>query len=277
MMRPSRTLWLASLWCLCAWACAPVERAAANLLISDEDEEKLGAQVKQELEQKEGLKYLADPQVQQYVEGLFNRIVPYAEEDRDNVRWKIHVVDDDKTVNAFATPGGYVYVITGLLLTATDEAEVLGVLAHEAGHVVGRHSARQLVEAYGLQTVLSVALGNNPSVLSEIGAAIAANGALLANSRAHENEADVYGAEYTSAADYDPRGLIRFFQKLQGDAGKTPRLLKWLSTHPATEDRISHIEELIAEKNLTGDQTGDGTLTAIQERIRSRSGVPVQP
>jgi predicted Zn-dependent protease len=255
------------------WSCAAVEKTAADILISDEQEEELGAQVKQQLEQKEGLKYFNDPVVEQYVKDLFAKIRPLADKDRDNVNWRVFVVDDAKTVNAFATPGGYVYVITGLLLTATDEAEVLSVLAHESGHVVGRHSARQMVEVYGLETVLSVALGKDPSILSEMAAKIGANGALLANSRAHETEADEYGATYTSGASYDPRGLIRFFQKLQGDDGNTPQVMKWLSTHPATEDRIAHIEEYIGENNLGGTQTGGATLGTIQERIRTRSGI----
>src|SRR5690606_32382452 len=162
----------------------------------------------------EGVELSKDPVVNQYAEGLLAQLVPHAKKDRGDTDYHVHVIDDPKVVNAFATPGGHLYVYTGLLLTADNESEVMGVLAHELGHVVRRHSARQLVAQYGLQTIAAVALGENPNMLKQIGAAVVANGALLAHSRSDEHEADEYAVRYTAAAGYDPRGIAMFFRKL---------------------------------------------------------------
>src|ERR1700694_4484986 len=246
---------------------AGMETAAAKAFVSDSDEEKLGAQVKAELEQKQHVRYLSDGTVVSYVQGVANRILAFAKRDRPNQKWELHVIDDPKTVNAFATPGGYIYVYSGLLLEAGNEAELAGVLAHESGHVVARHVARQMVETYGLEAVIGLALGQNPSLLEKLGSTIAANGALLAHSRSDETEADEYGARYSSAAGYDPRGLVTFFEKLLAMQGKQPKALTWLSTHPATGDRIDHVKQFIAQNHLGGSDLGADRLAPIKQRL----------
>lgn len=246
------------------------EKAVARVLISDEQEEQLGLQVKQELEQKENIKYVEDPAVVEYVRTVATPILQAANADRKGVKWKLNIIDDPKTVNAFATPGGYLYVYTGLLLAADNEAELAGVLAHEAGHVVGRHSARAMVNAYGLQAVTDMALGENPGTLAQVAAQLAGGGIQLAHGRGEELEADEFGAKYSSAAGYDPRGLITFFAKLQGEQGETPALLKWLSTHPANEDRIAHLRQVIARDRLEGTKTDAEQLNTIKTRLRNQ-------
>src|SRR5689334_1885744 len=121
-------------------SCARAETAVADVLISDEQEAQLGQQFHDELA-KENVKYLNDAVVTGYVQGIVNKLEPQARQER-NVALKLFVIDDPKTVNAFATPGGYLYVYTGLLLAADNEAEVAGVMGHEIGHVIGRHIAR---------------------------------------------------------------------------------------------------------------------------------------
>ncbi len=241
------------------------ETAIAGALISDQDEEALGQQVHQELE-KQGIKYSTDQQVTRYVEDLVAKLTPYAQKDR-KTNWHVYTIDDAKVVTAFATPGGHIYVYTGLLLAADDEAEVIGVLGHELGHVVARHSARQLVNLYGLQTVLGLALGKDPSTVEKIASSIVANGALLAHSRADENESDVFAVRYSSAAGYDPKGIASFFEKLLASQGKTPRALTWLSTHPATADRIAHVNQVIAEEGFVGSERGAARLAPIKQRL----------
>lgn len=243
------------------------EKAVADILISDEQEDQIGLQVKQELEQKEKIQYVQDPAVVEYVNRLATPILQQANRDRSGVKWKVNVINDPKTVNAFATPGGYLYVYTGLLLAADNEAEVVGVLAHEAGHVVGRHSARAMVNAYGLQAITQLALGKDPSMAAQIAAALAGNSAMLAHGRSEETEADEYGARYSAGANYDPRGLITFFQKLQKLQGDTPGMLKWLSTHPTNADRISHLEQLIAQKGYRGSEIGADRLAPIKAKL----------
>jgi predicted Zn-dependent protease len=247
---------------------AGAETTVAKLLVSDEQEAQIGRQVKQQLEQKEHVRYVQDPQVVAFVKGLTDRILPHAEKDRPGVAWTVSVIDDPKTVNAFATPGGFLYVYSGLLLAAGNPAEVAGVMAHEAGHVAGRHSARQMVDAVGLQALTALALGQNPGVAAQIASAVAGQGIMLANSRGDETEADDYGARYADAAGFDPHGLITFFQKLQQQEGQTPQLLKFLSDHPATPDRIAHLEAYIREQGL--DATGGrdpAPLRAVQARL----------
>jgi predicted Zn-dependent protease len=182
----------------------------------------------------------------------------------------VRVINDPKTVNAFATPGGYLYVYSGLLLAADDSAELAGVLGHEAGHVVARHSARQMVDAFGLETLASIAAGKNPGAASQLASAVAGKGAMLSFSRADETEADEYGARYASAAGYDPHGIATFFEKLVKSEGKQPGWAAMLSDHPATPERIQHVDQYIAEHHLTGKGGTSGTeIAAVKTRLKS--------
>jgi predicted Zn-dependent protease len=245
-----------------------VGRTAAALLISDQQEEQLGKQVKTELETKEKIKYVEDPAVLEYVRSVSTPILQAANRDRANVKWKVSVIDDPKMVNAFATPGGYLYVYTGLLLAAENEAELAGVMGHEAAHVVGRHSAQAMMLQYGEQAVIEAALGKNANTVAQLAAGLAGTGAGLAFSRGNETEADELGARYTSAAGYDPRGLVTFFQKLAAKEGQTPGVLKWLSTHPPSADRVNHLNGFISKNGLTGTNVGADRLAPIKQRLR---------
>lgn len=245
-----------------------VGRTAASVLISDDQEKQLGLQVKEELETKEKIKYLEDAAVVEYVRTVSTRILQQANKDRANVKWTVNVIDDPKTVNAFATPGGYLYVYTGLLLAADNEAEVAGVMGHEAGHVVGRHSAQALLLQYGEQAVVEAALGKSAGTVSQIAASLAGNGASLAFSRSNETEADEFGAKYMSAVGYDPHGLMTFFQKLAAQEGSTPGVFKWLSTHPPSSERVQNINAYINQNHLTGADLGADRLAPIKARIK---------
>ncbi|MFL5322513.1 MAG: M48 family metallopeptidase [Myxococcaceae bacterium] len=254
-----------------AFSCAStqvrkVERGAAEVLVSDEQEKQLGLQVQGELD-KQGVKYLQDQQVVSYVQNMATPILQAANQQRKGVNWTVRVIDDPKTVNAFATPGGFLYVYSGLLMTAENESELAGVMAHEAGHVVARHSAQQMVKAFGLEAVASLALGQNPGLAKQLAASIVGNGAMLANSRQDETEADELGATFSSAAGYDPHGLVTFFGKLLQQQGKTPKVLSWLSDHPATQDRIEHVNQFIAAHNLHGTKVQTPEFEAAKARL----------
>ena len=202
-----------------------------------------------------------------YVNQVATPILKQANVDRKGIQWKVSVINDPKTVNAFATPGGYLYVYTGLLLAADNEAQVAGVLAHESGHVVGRHSARAMVDTYGLQAITQMALGKNPGTAAQIAAQLVGGGAMLAHGRSEETEADEYGAKYAAGANYDPHGLITFFQKLQQLQGSQPGVLKWLSDHPTNADRITHLKQYIAQHNLHGTEVGAERLAPIRQKL----------
>ena len=174
----------------------------------------------------------------------------WARQQRPEFTWNVEVIDDPTQVNAFATPGGYLYVYTGLLRAADNEAEVIGVMGHEVGHVLGRHFAQRLVKTYSVQGLIAIALGEDAGALSTLGANILAQGYLLSHSRDAETQADDYGARLTSQAKFDPNGLATFFQKLGEMMGTTPAVLKYLSGHPLPLDRLAHIKELIEKEKL---------------------------
>jgi predicted Zn-dependent protease len=242
----------------------------AKALVSDDQEAQLGAQVKQELD-KQGTKYIQDPEIVSYVKGVAQKIFVSADKDRPGVKWQVFVIDDPKQVNAFATPGGYLYVYTGLLMAADNEAQLAGVWGHESGHVVARHSAQQMVNQMGIETVIGIALGQNPNQLTQLASSLAEKGALLAYSREDETQADEYGARYSAQAGYDPHGIIQFFEKLKAMEGNQPAFAKYLSDHPATADRITHLQQYIAENHLSGTELGAERLQPVKQKLISQA------
>jgi predicted Zn-dependent protease len=133
--------------------CAAMRQRLGYALVAPEVEANLGAQVAAQVEKQE--KALANAAVQEYVRTVATPLVRRAQQDRPEVQFRLTVLDKPGEVNAFAAPGGYLYVYSGLLLAARDEAELAGVLAHEIGHVVARHSANQLAAQYGLELLAS--------------------------------------------------------------------------------------------------------------------------
>jgi predicted Zn-dependent protease len=243
------------------------ETTLARVLISDEQSQQIGAQVHAGLEEK-GMRTISDPVVTDYVRGIARTIFSQAAGDRPGVEFQLDVIDDPKSVNAFAIPGGRIYVYSGLLIEAENEAEVAGVLAHETGHVVGRHIERAMVNAYGLQALAGLALGRDPSLAAEVVTGFVAQGVLLAHGRSEETEADEYGARYAARAGYDPRALITFFQKLEArEGGGSGGAMKWLRSHPLTTDRIAHLNRYIGERRLSGSTLGARRHREIRDRL----------
>jgi predicted Zn-dependent protease len=240
------------------------EAAAANVLISPEDEKQIGKQVQDELEQK--VRFVSDRVVVRYVDGVAAPVFAEVKKRYPEQSLDLRIIDDPKTVNAFAIPGGHIYVESGLILAADNAAELAGVIAHETGHVALDHPGRQMVAQFGLETLASLALGQQPALAEKIAASIATNGLLLANSRADEQEADTFGVRYASAANYDPQGLVRFLGKIQKlESGKSPPV--WLSDHPTTESRIRDLRQYIAANHLTGSIEGGVDMQTIQSRL----------
>jgi predicted Zn-dependent protease len=182
--------------------------------------------------------------------------------------WKVHVIDDPKTVNAFATTGGDLYVYSGLVLLSDDGAELAGVIAHEIGHVALYHVQRQMVDAVGLEALTALALGKNPGVAAQLAAGVGGKAAMLANSRGDEKQADDWGVVHADEAGYDPNGLVRFFRKLEAQEGHTSQALGWLSDHPTTPSRVADIQNLIREKNLHATGEGPPGLDAVKAALR---------
>ena len=245
---------------------ARVETARAQTLISDEQSNQIGYQVHADVKQG-GVSYVDDPAVRAYVESIGARIFAIARSDRSGIDYHLHVIDDPRSVNAFAAPGGHLFVYSGLLLEAANEAEVAAVIGHETGHVVGRHVERAIVNAYGLQALTAAALGRNPSPAQELAAGIAGTGIMRAHSRSEETEADEYGVRSNSSLGYDPHAMITFLERLQARAGGSARVPKWLSTHPLTPDRIQHLKEYIERNRLPGRNLGDQRLAEVKRQL----------
>ncbi|HVZ73984.1 MAG TPA: M48 family metallopeptidase [Polyangia bacterium] len=244
-----------------------LETTLAEAMVTPDQENQLGLQLKQDLDTNQHAVYMTDPEVVTYVQTVAGKVIALGKKDRPDVTWQVFVLDDRKTVNAFATPGGYLYVYRGLLEMADNEAELAAVMAHETGHVVARHAARSMVASYGLDAVAKMAGGENPGLLTQLTTTIAGKGILLSHSRADETEADEYGARYAAGAGYDPHAFASFFQRLQAQEGSSPKIMNYLSDHPATGDRITHINAYIAANNLSGSNLGEADYAKIKRRL----------
>lgn len=220
-----------------------VQDFAADQILPVEQEIELGDQLAVELAAE--LTMHPDESVQAYISELGAAVVAVAADRDPAIEFRFHVVQDDETVNAFAIPGGHIYMYTGLLLAAESEAEVMAVLAHEVAHVTQRHVAERVVATYGIEVVLAMALGEDPGAVSQLVSQVVGTGAMLSHSRSAEIESDRVGFDYLVDAGYDPHGFIDFFSKLE-TSGRQP---EFISTHPAPNNRIAAIEALISRRD----------------------------
>lgn len=166
--------------------------------------------------------------------------------DFDNAKkfeWELFIIEDDETLNAFCAPGGYIYVYTGLMKFLDQEDELVGVLGHEMAHADQRHSTEQLTEAYGIQTVANLLLGEDGGLAGQIASAVAG----LTFSRADEAEADSYSVQYLCDTDYAADGAAGFFEQLLDESSGGYEIPEFLSTHPSSESRVADIEALAKE------------------------------
>ncbi len=240
-------------------------------VFSIEDDKQLGLQVRDEIAgnpQEFPLLPIEEyPDAYAYLNNIVDKIL--VSEDvgyRDEFAWEVRIIDQD-VLNAFAVPGGYIYVYTGLIKYLDNEDDLAGVLAHEIAHVDQRHSTQQLQKQYGIQILLSVALGNDAGQLEQIAGALAGNLAGLKFSRDDEREADEFSVRYLDETDYQCNAAFSFFQKMidHEEGGTTPA---FLSTHPDPKDRIADI-------NATADELGcDKTPLAPEEYQDFKNSLP---
>lgn len=224
----------------------------ANL--SDRQEVALGRQMNDQLMGQQFRRY-RNSQVNDYVDEIGQRLVPYSS--RPVIPYVFQVVEDD-CVNAFATLGGYVYVTTGLIQTAENEAQLAGVVGHEIGHITERHVVDRMTDQ-AIQRGIATAAGVDRNAAIAIGIELAIN---RPNSRDDEYEADEEGLIAMTQAGYAPIGIVDFLEKLRGQSS----VPTFLSTHPAAGNRIERLRQMI---DPAAANVGDGLdQNAYRRRIQ---------
>jgi beta-barrel assembly-enhancing protease len=228
--------------------------------ITPEQEVALGLQAAPEMAQQfGGLDPSAEAQAR--LDRVCERLVSRSAAGKSPYRFECHVLDDPETINAFALPGGQVFITEGLLRRLKTDGELAGVMGHEIGHVVARHGAehiakQQLTEGLTGAAVLATYDPNNPS--SQNSAAVAAMLGQLVNmrfGRQDELESDRLGVRFASEAGYDPRSMIALMKILEesSEGGRPP---EFFSTHPNPENRIQRIQGAIEERYPNGVPAG---------------------
>jgi predicted Zn-dependent protease len=212
--------------------------------VTRQQEIELGSNYAAQLERE--LTFVTNPAVTDYVSFLGQRL---ASQGTRGLRYQFRVVDSD-VVNAFAVPGGHVYVNRGLIERAANMSELAGVLAHEISHVEERHTAQQLERVQNTNLGLSLAyilMGRSPSSLENAAINVGGGLVLAGYSRSAEDEADRRAVPMLVAAGIHPGGLATFFEKLLRDGKRSPSSVEmWFSTHPTPADRVEKTRARIA-------------------------------
>jgi len=213
-------------------------------LFSPEQDVDMGREVAKQADRE--LSILNDRQATTYIDALGKQLAAHAP-GGEKYPFQFKIVND-KAINAFALPGGFVYINRGAIEAADNEAQIAGVMAHEIGHVVLRHGTNQVSKAYLAQAPLSIlggVLGSNSvgSVLAQLGVGFAANSILLKYSRDAERQADLMGTQTLYDTGYDPKAMVQFFEKIQAES--KGRASEFFSDHPNPENRISSVQHEI--------------------------------
>jgi Zn-dependent protease with chaperone function len=245
-----------------------------NLFSAEQDAE-IGRQSAAEAERQ--LPILSDREVESYVSAIGQKLAAQAAGPRFNYQFRVVNASD---INAFALPGGYVYIQRGVIDAARNEGELAGVLAHEIAHVALRHGTHQASKAYAAQAGLSILGGllgrktgeNTANIVNAIGG-FGLNALFLKFTRELETQSDVRGAQILAASGYSPVDMIGFFQTLA--RVDTSRKTTWLSHHPAPPDRIARIEREAKLLNVSDRPTQNvAELNRVQARMRSFGAAP---
>ncbi|NCQ18627.1 MAG: peptidase M48 [Ignavibacteria bacterium CG_4_8_14_3_um_filter_37_9] len=215
-------------------------------MFSDSEDVKLGHDVSAEMltNQAEFPVFRGDPSIRTYIDQrIFQQILTSPKIAKRSVYdYKIELIADDNTLNAFALPGGNVYIYTGLLKYLDSEAALAGVLGHEIAHAEKRHATQRMTKYYGAQFLLGMLLGSQPNQIAEVASNLFVGLAFLANSRSDEDDADNYSFEYLKDTRFYPGAVKFFFEEMRDDgtvSSKSNKVATFLSTHPDPVNRIA--------------------------------------
>lgn len=248
----------------CAAGCASLRDIS---IFTTEQEVELGQRVSEEVEAEVTL--LNDPVILNYVREVGAKVASKAE--RQDIVYVFKVIDDVGQVNAFAVPGGNIYVFSGLLARMDSEAELAAVLGHETAHIAERHSMEALTRQVGFNIMVSALLGEEAAAWQELLANVSSTMAILKFSRKDEEESDELGLEYMHSAGYDARGMVDLLELFLELSQSEPSAIEvWLSTHPASSERIRIVKELIHKHNLRGGRMGVPEYLAKMKAIKAK-------
>lgn len=214
-------------------------------ILSTQEEIALGQKVSAQVEQDE--KLLADPDVQAYVQNIGARLARVSP--RQDVQYTVKAIDNVETVNAFALPGGNMYVYTGLMKLCTNEAELASVMAHEVAHVALQHHGKSMTRQYGYQFLAGIALGDQPAAAAQIAAGLIGQAVTSRFSREEETQADTLGMEILFRAGYSPNAMLSFFDKMAAEQqkGGGANWLPIFASHPPTTERLQNLQFCVAK------------------------------
>jgi len=284
--RWSPTRQFVALWLVLGLMFAPVAEAERtrlkpgwNLFKPQHDVE-IGRRLAADAERQ--LPMLNDPQVDNYINRLGQRLAAKAPGERFPYRFR---VVNDHGINAFALPGGPIFIHRGIIEAADSEAQLSGVIAHEIGHVALRHGTNQASKAQAAQLPLALlggilGSGSIVGLVTQLGASFTASSILLKFSRDAERQADVLGAQILYDNNYDPRAMVQFFEKIEAE-GKSGGPPEWFSSHPKPENRAERVQEEI--ERLGGPPANyrrdSREFRAIKQRVLAmpRAPKPGQP
>lgn len=260
------------------WATADrtVLKPGWNMFSPQQDVE-VGQQVSPDAERQ--LRMLNNSRVDSYVNNLGRRLAAKATGEKFPYRFK---VVNDRAINAFALPGGPIYINRGVIEAAENESQLAGVIAHEAAHVALRHGTNQASKAAAAQLPLAILGGvigsdSTKTALAQLGASFAVNSVLLKYSRTAESQADVLGTQILFDTGYDPRAMAQFFEILEAQQ-RSRGQVEFFSNHPSPENRIERVNEEVSAlggvpRNFT---TNSREFDDINRYVQSLTGPPAK-
>lgn len=248
-----------------------------NLFSVDQDIQ-MGREYAQQIEKE--VQVVNDPALVRFVEDIGKRLSATREAQGFPLTFK---VVNERSINAFALPGGPTYTHTGLILAADNDGQVAGVLAHEISHVILRHGTNQASKAQliSLPAMLGAemlgARGGITGMLAQLGIGLGANSVLLKFSRSAERDADLLGTRIMSAAGYNPIEMARFFEKLEAESGRSSRLGEFLASHPNPGNRVKAVQDEIQLLPRRDYQYGNSDISSVKQVAQRLPEPPKKP
>lgn len=263
------------LYSVCPLGCAvnPATRERQFMIVSEEQEFRMGQQADREVREEMGL-YLELPELRESVKRVGETIG--RKSDRPSLIYRVEIVDSPD-FNAFALPGGFIYVNRGLLERINSEDELASVLGHEIAHVAARHSAAQISKAQLMNIALLGAVIATEGAIQDYGQLIKLGTALYFNkfSRDAEREADRFGTKYMNLAEYNPSASLAVMKQIQSLQAKEPTAFEsWFSTHPPTPERLTNLNSEL-DQLRAADAPSLGLSVKRNQYLRSLEGLAV--